>query len=87
VKHVLLVTSVSLGVSGCAVHGAPSFVLFGAYFPAWLLIAVIGILTAAAARAALLASGVAQTVAFPLLTCTAIGLTTAMLVWLIWFAR
>jgi hypothetical protein len=74
------------GLSGCTVHGAPSFVLFGAYFPAWMLVAAIGIFAAAAAHIAAVATGLAEIVRFQLLTCTAIGLTAAVVCWLTWFA-
>jgi hypothetical protein len=45
----VFVTPIALG--GCSSHGAPSFVLFGAFFPAWMLCALIGIFGAIAARA------------------------------------
>jgi hypothetical protein len=66
-------------------HGAPSLVLFGAYFPAWMLVAWIGILAAIGARIAMVASGLAQIVPMQLLVCVAAGLTVAILVWAIWF--
>jgi hypothetical protein len=75
------------GASGCAVEGAPSFVFFGAYFPAWLLLGAFGIFAAVAARIAMVATGLAEVIPFQLLSCTAIGLTTAIVAWLIWFAR
>jgi hypothetical protein len=74
-------------VGGCAAHGAPTFVLVGAYFPAWLLLAVIGVLAGVAARVAMVATGLATTVPFQLLCCTAIGVTAALFSWLVWFAR
>ena len=79
----LMVAITSSAVSGCA----PTFVFFGAYFPAWLLVAVIGIFTAAAARVAMVATGLARTVPYQLMSCTSIGVTTAIVCWLIWFAR
>jgi hypothetical protein len=60
--------------------------LFGAYFPAWMLIAGIGILVAVAARALSLATQMADALPFPLAFCTSIGVIAAILVWLIWFA-
>jgi len=72
---------------GCVSQGAPSFVLFGAYFPEWMLLAVIGVLAGATARAAMVATGLAATIPFQLLCCTAIGVTTAIVSWLVWFAR
>jgi len=80
-----LITIVTLATSGCAVRGAPSFVLFGAFFPAWMFVAGIGILAAIAARAVLVATGLAEVLPFQLLVCCSAGLTTAVLLWLLWF--
>ncbi|QET06405.1 MULTISPECIES: hypothetical protein [Cupriavidus] len=66
---------------GCA--GAPSFVLFGAYFPLWLLSALIGILGAVIAWRVFVATGWAETVRFQLLVNTAIGVMIAEIVWLL----
>jgi hypothetical protein len=85
-KPLPLIAITCSGLSGCAVHGAPSFVLFGAYFPAWMLVAAIGIFTAAFAHTAAVVTGLAGTIRFRLLTCTAIGVTSAVVCWLVWFA-
>ena len=65
--------------------GAPSFVLFGAFFPAWMLVAGIGILAAIAARVALIATGFAKIVPLQLLVCVSAGLTVAVFIWALWF--
>ncbi|WP_373380216.1 hypothetical protein [Cupriavidus nantongensis] len=65
---------------GCA--GAPSFALFGAYFPLWLLSALVGILGAVVAWRVFIATGWAETVRFQLLVNAAIGLIIAEIVWL-----
>ena len=70
---------------GCAHHGAPSFVLFGAYFPAWMLLALMGILVAIGARIVFVGSGLASIVPHQLFVCAAIGLVFAILAWLLWF--
>jgi len=85
--EVLLLGVIAMALSGCAQRGAPSFVLFGAYFPAWMLVAGIGILVAVAARALSLATGTADALPFPLALCTSVGVIAAILVWQIWFAR
>lgn len=77
----------SSGVGGCATHGAPSFVLFGAYFPVWMLVGLIGILAGIAARIFMVATGLAEAVPSQLLTCVSIGVTIAIAAWLIGFAR
>jgi hypothetical protein len=83
-KVVLFGTTMATG--GCALRGAPSFVLFGAYFPAWMLLALIGIFAAALTRVLALKTGVAAALPFQLALCTSAGVTTAVIVWLIWFA-
>jgi hypothetical protein len=84
-------TRVALGMvlaasmSGCASRGAPSFVLFGAFFPAWLLLAGIGIGAAVTTRLAFVASGLATVIPLQLLVCASSGLTVAVVCWLLWF--
>ena len=75
------------GLGGCAAQGAPSFILFGAYFPAWMLCAVFEIAGGLAARIALLATGLSETLPFQLFVCVAIGLIVAVSAWLLWFGR
>jgi len=73
-------------LSGCMLRGAPSFVVAGAFFPAWMLLAGIGILAAVGARAALLATGLSEILPLQLLVCVSAGLVIAILAWLLWFA-
>ena len=77
----------SVCLSGCSTSGAPSFDLFGAFFPAWLLCGVVGIAGAGIARVAFVSSGLANVLPYQLAVCTAIGVTTAVLVWLVGFGR
>ena len=81
----LAVATVCLG--GCSPSGAPSFDLFGAFFPAWLLCGVIGIAGAGIARAAFVGTGLSNAVPYQLAVCTAIGVITAVLFWLGAFGR
>jgi len=74
-------------LSGCAAAGAPSYTVIGSYFPAWMFCAVIGIFVAIGARAAFVSLGLATVLPYQLFVCTAIGLTAAMLVWLLWFGQ
>lgn len=83
----LLALLVSMLLSGCGQRGAPSFVLFGAYFPAWMLCALIGITGAIAARSIFVASGLSGILPLQLLVCTAIGACVALLTWLFWFGH
>jgi hypothetical protein len=74
-------------LGGCSASGAPSFDLFGAFFPAWLLCGVIGIAGAGLARVAFVSRGLANVLPYQLAVCTAIGVITAVMVWLVGFGR
>jgi hypothetical protein len=78
---------VVLSLSGCGAAGAPSYDLFGAFFPAWLLCGTVGIAGAAAARVVFVSTGLAHTLPYQLAVCTAIGVITALLVWLVGFGH
>jgi len=84
-KIALLTFVASAPLGGCASRGAPSFVLFGAFFPAWMLCALIGIVGAVAARGIFVAARLASVLPFQLFVCASIGLIVSMLAWLIWF--
>ena len=62
--------------------GAPSFELFGAFFPAWLLCAGVGVGCAIVSRVILTKSPLAQTIPHQLWVCTALGVISALLFWL-----
>jgi hypothetical protein len=82
-----LIVLVSLSLGGCSTSSAPSFDLFGAFFPAWLLCGIVGIAGAVAARVTFVSSHVANTLPYQLAVCVAIGVITAVLFWLIGFGR
>jgi YtcA family len=82
-----LIVLVSLSLGGCSTSSAPSFDLFGAFFPAWLLCGIVGIAGAVAARVAFVSSHVTNTLPYQLAVCVAIGVITAVLFWLIGFGR
>jgi hypothetical protein len=71
-----------LGLAGQCDVGAPSFELFGAFFPAWMLCGAVGIAGAISARTLFVKTGLAEIFPYQLLVCTAIGSMFAMLVWL-----
>jgi len=58
---------------------APSFELFGAYFPAWMLCALIGIVAAASTRVILTATPFNHVVPFQFAVCTAVGVILGLL--------
>jgi len=68
--------------AGCA--GAPSLTIAGAYFPAWLACALAGIAGALAARFALIAFGMADSLPAPLLVCAAVGTLCGLALWAAW---
>ncbi|WP_222950604.1 hypothetical protein [Sphingomonas sp. JC676] len=68
-------------LGGCS--GAPSYVFFGAYFPAWMLFSLIGILAAIAVRILLVKTGLAETLPYQLFLCIAAGTIVASVVWLV----
>ena len=74
-----LLVLVAITMSGCALRGAPSFVLLGAFFTAWMSLADIAILTALGARVALVAAGLSGILPLQLLVCASAGLTVAIL--------
>jgi hypothetical protein len=84
-RTLIVLASFSLG--GCSTGGAPSFDLFGAFFPAWLLCGIVGIAGAVTARIAFVSSGVANALPYQLAVCTAIGVITALLFWLVSFGH
>ena len=79
---VLAIIASQLG--GCS-GGAPSFVIFGAYFPAWLLSAMIGVCGALGARVFIGASR-ADT-PYLLFVCVSVGIVAGSLFWLVLFGR
>jgi hypothetical protein len=81
-RYLPAVGSLSLSLQGCTPHGAPSYEIFGAYFPLWLLSAVLGLVGALIAHRISVLTGWAQIVPFQLFVCVAIGLTVAVIIWL-----
>lgn len=75
------------GLGACAAQGAPSFILFGAYFPAWMFCVVLGIAIALASRVGMVATGLSDTMPFQLFVCASNGLIVAVSAWLLWFGR
>ena len=65
--------------------GAPSFELFGAFFPAWMLCALIGIIGATGTRIALTTPTFNGVIPFQLAVCTAVGVIVGVLAWMILF--
>lgn len=71
-------------LGGCA-GGAPSFVIFGAYFPAWLLSAVMGVIGALCAR--LIIIMFRPDTPYTLFVCLSAGILAGSLFWLVLYGR
>ena len=71
-------------LTGCSM-GAPSFELFGAYFPAWMWCALVGIVGAASTRMILTTQAANDVIPLQLGVCTAVGVITALLTWIALF--
>ena len=74
-----------LAVSGCSY--SPTQDLFGSYFPAWILCAVIGIVAAVIIRQLLAVAGINDYVVAPLLTYAGLAVSATLLAWLLWFGH
>lgn len=70
----------SLG--GCS--GAPSITFAGAYFPAWLVCCLLGLLAAVVFRVVFVATGLAQVLPMQLFLCLALGALVGVLAWTLW---
>lgn len=70
-------------LAGCGAASAPSHVLFGAYFPSWLLFALLWALLAAGVRVAMVLAGGGTHWPWPLALCTAAGFLLALGLWLL----
>jgi hypothetical protein len=86
-ERAFLATLISIVLSACGERGAPSFALVGAYFPAWMVCALIGIIAAIGARGGFIASGLSGVLPFQLFVCASIGVCFALLAWLLWFGQ
>jgi hypothetical protein len=82
-----LLWPMAAALAGCSTRSAPALVLFGAYFPQWLLFGVLAVVVAIVARIACGLGGIAASVAFPLFTYLAIGILVAGAIDLLWLGR
>jgi hypothetical protein len=80
-RSVLLVVTNCM-LSGCSLAGAPSFELFGAFFPAWMLCALIGVIGALITRVVITTPTLSHAIPFRLAVCTAVGIMVALLFWM-----
>jgi hypothetical protein len=82
-----VVAFVSLGLGGCALRGAPTYSIFGAFFPAWLLCAGLGIVASILLRTVLIAADFEEAVPLKLLVYVAFALGATLWLWLALFGE
>lgn len=64
--------------------GAPSITIAGAYFPAWLLCAIVAVAVAVIARILMAATGLSNRIPFQLAVCLSVGAIVALILWQLW---
>ena len=79
--RVVVLIGYALAACGC---GAPSLIIAGAYFPAWLMCAILAVVVATILRAVMVATRLSQLIPFQLAVCTSIGAIVALIVWFMW---
>src|SRR5215813_14383567 len=78
----MLLLGQTFGSTGCG--GAPSVTIAGAYFPAWLLCAVIAVLAAVFIRILMVATGLSNFIPYQLAFCCSVGVIVALILWHVW---
>lgn len=77
-SHRWIAAPLVLALAGCAGSSAPAAPLLGAYFPAWLIAGLIGVVAAILARVVLAVTGWDAIVPWLLAVCASIGLIVAI---------
>jgi hypothetical protein len=68
--------------TGCS--GAPTVTIAGAYFPAWLLSAVIAVVVAMFIRVLMVRTRLADYIPYQLAVCCSIGAIAGLILWQFW---
>jgi hypothetical protein len=79
-RRVLAMLAGTLLLGGCASSGAPAVPVFGAFFPAWLIATISGVIAAIVLRVGLAVSGLDEVVPWLLAVCSSAGLIVAVAV-------
>jgi hypothetical protein len=82
---VVFMAGESFFLVGC--DGAPSVTIAGAYFPAWLLCAVIAVVVTVIVRILMVVTRLSNHIPFQLAVCSSIGVIVALVVWQLWVAH
>ena len=74
-------------VAACGSSGpsAPSLAIFGSYFPAWIVCAVLGIVVAVIVRQLLIIVDIDGYLPLPLLVYLSIAIALGIGLWFLWF--
>ena len=64
--------------------GAPSITIAGAYFPAWLLCAIMALAVAVMVRIFMAATGLSHRIPYQLAVCLSVGAIVALILWQLW---
>ena len=86
-RHPLGLWRVAIALPVAACSRSPTMDLFGSYFPAWMLCAVLGIGAAVIIRQILGVTGINDYVVAPLLTYAGLAVSATLLAWLLWFGH
>jgi len=78
----VLLLGQAVSLTGCS--GAPAVTIAGAYFPAWLLCAVIAVVAAVFIRLLMVATGLANFIPYQLAVCCSAGVIVALVLWHLW---
>jgi hypothetical protein len=71
-----------VGLAGC--RPAPSYAIFGAYFPSWMVCALAGIGATIVVRQLLHATGMSKFLPIPVVVYLSLATAFAFATWLIW---
>jgi hypothetical protein len=71
--------------AACTMSGAPTFAIVGAYFPAWMLCALLGIAGAIIVRAVFCGIGLDAILPAKLFVYASIALIAGIAMWIGWF--
>lgn len=83
--HGLSIAILPMLLSGCAGAGAPSVSFLGAYFPSWMLAALVGVGVAILSKLLLVVAGLHAVMPWQLAVCSGIGLIAAIAIGLLAF--
>lgn len=79
----LLPVSLTPFLAACTLRGrAPSFVVFGSYFPAWIVCALLGVVATIVIRALFIRSGIDAGLQLRPLVYACLGVLCSLLIWL-----